>query len=994
MRKFNRSRVATPATDGRHVRSPDAGDTLVELLVAITIISICVVGLIGGLAAAVGSSGNHRSLTTLDAAIKSFAEQARYEVQLQPASGGAGPVFTRCTSTYVLAAAPNPSSGPVGTAVTVFGSGFTGSQNSVSIDGTPLPNPAPLTFTNSTYGNVTANFQIPALPTGPHTITINGGGTANTSTPFTVTPWLGSLSPASGPSPSSAPVTLPIRGFHQNTQIFVTVGSSSRVFAGTTNSRGSASLNFAIPTGLSSGPQSVSIFEGTNPSPTRQSSFTVATTQGLAGVADIVVTSSPLALYQVGIGDITYWDGTSFRLKTPAQCQSTSGPDQDMQQITVNGTAPGATDSLNTVVSNPQFVPTPTISIASSPSNPVVGDQLEFDATVTGVSGYGTPGLNPTTGTFDANGVSWQIAVCTPQSNGCIPQAAPNCTTTSVAAGTAPLTTVWTCILSGPELTASNYTVTAIYNGNPLIVNNQPQYQYNAVSSTTPPVGVGKGQLTISVPVPPTPTYGQPVTFTATVGAPNGPTPQGAVTWSVSGPGVNTPPCTGASSTQLPTTAPYQVTCTISSVAVGNYTVTATVAGDANWNGATSSPVTQVTVNPLPTTITVSSSPPPLFVGDTITFTATVTGQGSPPLTGQLSWSGVPCISPPPPFNPATGKSTCTVLATTAGPYNATATYGNDPVYASVTGATSAQASKATPPVSVSPALANGTLTFTATVAGPAGTATPTGTGTWNIAGPGNPGCNGGTTGLTGTGNPQGTATATCAISQAKAGSYTASYTYPGDSNYNSSSGSTPYAVPKANPTTGITATVHDGTVTFQATVAGPVGGPTPTGTPTWMVTAPGVPGCSAPTALTAVNPQGTATATCTISNYPPAGDYTVSFTYNGDANYNTVTSATSTFHVPTFKLSSLLQGNGNTRSLVFTATLTIPAGGQAPNGTVSWTVSGASCAAGTLSGSGTTYTAACTIPNSNGNKYNATASFMGDTYYLPADDTQTNVSG
>jgi hypothetical protein len=709
-------------------------------------------------------------------------------------------------------------------------------------------------------------------------------------------------------------------------------------------------------------------------------------------VADIVVTSSPLAFYQVGISAITYWDGTTFRpTVTPAQCQSLSGPNQDMQQITVTGTAPGASDSLNTVVSNPQFVPTPTISIDTSKSNPVVGGQLEFDATVTGVAGYGAPWQDP-------NGVTWQIAVCTPQGSACVAQAAPNCTTTpppTVTVGT--LGRVWTCTLSGPELTASNYTVTAIYNGNPLIVNNQPQYQYNAVSSTTPPVGVGKGQLTISVPTPPTPTYGQPLTFTATVGAPNGPVPQGAVTWSVSGPGVNTPPCTGANSTQLPTTAPYQVSCTISSVAVGNYTVTATVAGDANWNGATSSPVTQVTVNPLPTTISVSSSPPPLFVGDTITFTATVTGQGSPPLTGQLSWSGVSCNSPPPPFNPATGKSTCTVLATTAGPYTATATYGNDPVYTSVTGATSAQAAQATPLVTVSPALANGTLTFTAMVAGPPNAATPTGTGTWSIIGgpgPGNPTCNGGATGLTGAGNPQGTATATCALSQAKAGTYTATYTYNGDGNYNANSGSTNYTVPKVTPTAGITTTVHNGTVTFLATVAGPTGGPTPTGTPTWTVTGP-VSACNAPTALTAGNPQGTATATCTIPSYPPAGDYTVSFTYTGDANYNALTYSAPTFHVPTFKLSNLQQGNGNSRSLVFTATVTIPAGGQAPNGTVNWAVSGnASCPAGTLTGSGTTYTATCTIPNSNGNKYNATASFMDDAYYLPADDTQTNVSG
>ena len=154
-----------PASEQNQIRSREAGDTLVELLVSLAIISICVIGLIGGLTAAVSSSGTHRDLTNLDAAVKNFAELVRYEVQLQPASSsGTKPLFARCAAGYLVAGAPNPSSGPVGTAVTAFGSGFTAPNGSVTLTApsgatTVLPNA--VTAPNGPYGNVTANFIVP-----------------------------------------------------------------------------------------------------------------------------------------------------------------------------------------------------------------------------------------------------------------------------------------------------------------------------------------------------------------------------------------------------------------------------------------------------------------------------------------------------------------------------------------------------------------------------------------------------------------------------------------------------------------------------------------------------------------------------------------------------------------------------------------------------------------------------------------------------------------
>ena len=115
------------------------GDTLIEILVAVAIIGISAAGILGDLAAAVGSSGTHRTLTNLDAIVRSFVETAKYDIQNQAGNqrwivngtAGNGPMFrvVRLGHRLPVASAPYPTSGPVGAAVTVFGSGFP--------DGTP-----------------------------------------------------------------------------------------------------------------------------------------------------------------------------------------------------------------------------------------------------------------------------------------------------------------------------------------------------------------------------------------------------------------------------------------------------------------------------------------------------------------------------------------------------------------------------------------------------------------------------------------------------------------------------------------------------------------------------------------------------------------------------------------------------------------------------------------------------------------------------------------
>ena len=155
------------------------------------------------------------------------------------------------------------------------------------------------------------------------------------------------------------------------------------------------------------------------------------------------------------------------------------------------------------------------------------------------------------------------------------------------------------------------------------------------------------------------------------------------------------------------------------------------------------------------------------------------------------------------------------------------------------------------------------TITFSATVAPPGGTGpTPTGNVAWSF-GPGTPAptaCADSTLAPSG-GN---SGTATCAVNNAKTGTYAVTATYLGDDNYQSQSAPGSVVVSMATPTLSVrapaTSTVGQ-PLTFTATISGPSGDPTPSGAVSWTLTPPGT--CvSAP-------PMGNAnvlTVTCTIT--------------------------------------------------------------------------------------------------------------------------------
>jgi hypothetical protein len=145
----------------------EAGDTLLEVLIAIVVIAIGVVALLGALTTSITSSATYRSLATLDTLLKSFSEAVKYDVQLQPAATSQ---YQNCASSYQVVS-EYPTSAVIGAGVTVFGTGFNaGSSVPVTLGTSPpisVGNP-----TVATNGSVSTTFTLPSLPPGTTTVPI------------------------------------------------------------------------------------------------------------------------------------------------------------------------------------------------------------------------------------------------------------------------------------------------------------------------------------------------------------------------------------------------------------------------------------------------------------------------------------------------------------------------------------------------------------------------------------------------------------------------------------------------------------------------------------------------------------------------------------------------------------------------------------------------------------------------------------------------------
>jgi len=313
--------------------------------------------------------------------------------------------------------------------------------------------------------------------------------------------------------------------------------------------------------------------------------------------------------------------------------------------------------------------------------------------------------------------------------------------------------------------------------------------------------------------------FGQSVIITATVNAvaPGSGTRTGTVTFTLD----------GVDQAPAGLNASGQATITNSTFSLGSHTISAAYSGDGNFNSNTSTNFIQ-TVSKADTTTTVGSSANPSILGQSVTFTATVTatapGSGTP--TGTVIFKdGATTLST---NTLGSGQATFTSATLSVGSHSITAVYNGDANYnistnsPALTQTVNKGSTTTTVASSQNPSVFSQSVTFTATVTGTNGT--PTGTVTFKD----------GATALATNALSGGQATLTTSLLAGGLHSITA--VYNGDTTFtNSTSAALTQTVNKGSSATTITSSQNPsvfGQSVITATVTGTNG--TPTGTVTF----------------------------------------------------------------------------------------------------------------------------------------------------------------
>ena len=291
------------------------------------------------------------------------------------------------------------------------------------------------------------------------------------------------------------------------------------------------------------------------------------------------------------------------------------------------------------------------VSVASSANPSVFGQSVNLTATISVTS----PGNGSPTGTVSFLDGGNPIA---------------GCTSVAVSGGQA--------VCATTALGVGNHTITAQYSGD-------GNFNGATGSLTGNPQVVNKANTSVSVASSQNPSvFGQSITLTATIAvtAPGAGTPTGTVSFLDGG---NT--IAGCSNVAI---SGGQAQCVTAALGAGNHTITAQYGGDGNFNTSTGSLTgNPQVVNKANTSVNLTSSLNPSALGQSVTFTATISviapGAGTPTGTVQFLDGGNPiagCTS----VAISGGQAQCSTAALTAGNHTITAQYGGDGNFNTATG--------------------------------------------------------------------------------------------------------------------------------------------------------------------------------------------------------------------------------------------------------------------------------------------------------------------
>ena len=479
------------------------------------------------------------------------------------------------------------------------------------------------------------------------------------------------------------------------------------------------------------------------------------------------------------------------------------------------------------------------------------------------------------------------------------------------------------------------------------------------------------------------PTYGQDVTFTATVTPSQSASvnPSGTVTFVDNG---STTIGSGSVSTTAGVTT---ATLDISNLGAGFHSVTATYNGDTTFTTSTSSSPATLTVAEATTSLSLKSSANPSVVGQSVTFTATLSSSASGE-TGTVDFAdgGLTIGSGTVSGGQATFQTSTLVL----GDHTVTAVYEGDLnfVGSSSTSAVIQEVDQASTSVGVTadhnPGSVGQTITYTATVTvnGP-GSGVPTETVSFSDGGSAISTCQGVSLSLS---SPF---TATCQQNYATNASHTITATYSGDGNFvGATSGDYTENLAQTSTTTSVQASPSSSnygqSVTLTATVSPTTGSGNPTGSVTFTDNGSTSLG-SAPLMLVA----GVETATLPVTSLPVGAD-SISASCGGGSGFLASSSTTPAPVSVSQATTSLVVGssvNASTfgQSVTFTATIT-PSSGSGETGTVTFYDNGASIGTGAVSGGAASLTTSTLAVGT----HPITAAYGGDTNFVESTTTTT----
>jgi hypothetical protein len=396
------------------------------------------------------------------------------------------------------------------------------------------------------------------------------------------------------------------------------------------------------------------------------------------------------------------------------------------------------------------------------------------------------------------------------------------------------------------------------------------------------------------------------------------------------------------------------------SLGVGTYQLTAVYSGDANNAVATSAAIT-VVIQLNPTTTSLSSSANQVTLGQSVTFTAAVSG-GTPRPTGTIEFLDGTTVLGSSTVN-ASGTATLVVSTLTFGAQSITATYEGDADHAvSTSSAVSekvVQAATASLSSSVNPSIFGANVAFTVRIAG-VGSLIPTGTVNFS---------DGAST--LGTATLDATGTASLQTAALAVGSHSISVSYNGDSNYSVASAGLVQTVQSATTQTALTAStnpsIYGTPLTLTATVTGN-GGVVGTGSVSFMDGGTSI-------GSAALNANGV--ASLSLSTLVP-GAHTIVASYVGGSNANPSSSTPVMIAVKQLTQIALASSANpalTLSSIVVTATVTNSGVGVA-TGTVTFMNGSTELGTATLNASGV---ASLTVPPLSAGNYTLQASYAGD---------------